>query len=122
MTPVLAQPQPQTQTQTQAQPCAQVRALFEQAAAARPAVIFIDEVARYISPISPLYLPYISAISPLYLPYLTLAKARSSSSGLYLPYISPTSSLYLRYISPVSPLSHLGEGAQLEIWGDVREI
>ena len=59
MTLVLAQPQPQTQTQTQTQPSAQVRALFEQAAAARPAVIFIDEVARYISPISPLYLPYI---------------------------------------------------------------
>jgi len=59
LTLVLAQPQTQTQTQTQTQPSAQVRALFEQAAAARPAVIFIDEVARYISPISPLYLPYI---------------------------------------------------------------
>ena len=101
---------------------------------------------RYISPISPLYLPYISPISRLYLPYsapnpqplplpLTRSAAccpacsrcvrtpppRRAAGAPYLPYIS----VYLPYISRVSPVylptaAPSSRRALAEIWARYR--
>ena len=65
-----------------------------------------DGRSRYISPISPLYLPYISPVSQVgddgrscYV---------SAISPRYLHYISPISPRYLHYISPISQVGEDG--------------
>ena len=60
----------------------------------------VSEVARHISPASPLHLPSISPLSPL-----TSSRRSRAISPLHLPCISPASPLHLPSISPLSHLT-----------------